>query len=228
MMLVSPAEPRHVRDAIGLHASSFGKVAVNGLPEQSGADFLFSGAGGLVGVQRKAYPSDFCASVRDGRLQREMWLLLQKCWVGVLLLEGDPFDPMMGRSYTAWTPLMVRNLLLSVQLTGIACVWVADVEGTIEWLAAAMRYFQKEQHDALLMRPKSAARDGWGALDVGSLVLQSFPGVGPKTAAAILEKFGGRLPLQWTCGIEELLAVDGVGKKTAQRLLASLGNEDSV
>lgn len=220
MMLVSPAEPRNLRDMLAVEFGN--KVRVSSLPELSGADFVFSGASGLVGVQRKSYPNDFCASVRDGRLQREMWLLLQKCSIGVLLLEGDMADPMTGRGQRGWTSMMARNLLLSVQLTGVAVVWVSDMQGTIDWLRAGERYFQKVQHEALLMRPKTAARDGWGALDVGSLLLQSFPGVGPKVAAAILEKFGGKVPMRWTCSAAELLEVDGLGEKRVRKLLESL------
>ena len=220
MLLVSPAEPKSLREALALEVASQNHA----LPEQVGADFVFSGAAGLIGVQRKSYPADLAASVRDGRLQREAWLLLDKCEIAVLLLEGNPFDPLSDPALQRWTIAAMRNLMLSMQLTGIATVWTADTQDTIDWLKAAMEYFKRAEHQSLLMRPKGIGRNGWGVLDTGSLLLQSFPGVGPKVAAAILEKFGG-VPVAWTCSEEEMAEVEGVGKKTVEKLFAVLDKE---
>jgi ERCC4-type nuclease len=52
-------------------------------------------------------------------------------------------------------------------------------------------------------------------------IMQSWPGIGPATADAILKHFG-RIPLKWTCTLSELMSVPRLGKKNAHEMYESL------
>jgi ERCC4-type nuclease len=76
-----------------------------------------------------------------------------------------------------------------------------------------------------IKRPKQLKNE-WGRVTDESYalwLLQSFPGVGPKQARAIYDRFNG-VPIQWSPSVtvETLSSIHGIGPKTAQRLIKSL------
>jgi ERCC4-type nuclease len=85
-------------------------------------------------------------------------------------------------------------------------------------------YYSRPVHLSLRTRPKGQAKNDWGEVTERSralFLLQSFPGIGPTLAEAIIEHFG-RVPLAWTCTKEELMKVNGIGKKRAEELWSCL------
>jgi len=52
-------------------------------------------------------------------------------------------------------------------------------------------------------------------------ILQGFPGVGPELAGRMVDHFEG-VPLTWTHAIDELMEVEGVGKKKAEGMVNAL------
>lgn len=218
-MLVSPAEPATLR-ALGQSSA---------VPERYGADFLFaSPVFGAVGIQRKEL-NDFVASNYDDRLDREL-AQMKSLGLGVLLIEGRPRwtdEGLLMGTRTKWTVAMHRGRLWSVQNAG---VWVDSVESmteTIEWLGLFQKWAMKQRHGS---RSRKGPKDAFGTsrnADWSVHLLQGFEGIGAETARAMVDAFGGP-PLQWSVSEKELLAVKGIGKGRAKKLMEALNGNATV
>jgi len=53
--------------------------------------------------------------------------------------------------------------------------------------------------------------------DFGRFLLRGFPHIGPTLANSIVERFG-RVPLSWSCTLDELKSVPGMGEHRAEAL----------
>jgi ERCC4-type nuclease len=212
MILVSPTEPS-VFQAIGKTSS---------LPEQYGVDFLCPTSSGLAGVQRKQFPEDFLSSVRDGRLHRElpMMLSIPNCLLilegrGVWTSEGNLANPRLG----GFSRVQLLGILLSIQITHkIPYLWTDRKEETITSIVSFFSWCDKSCHTGLSTRPgpgREADDTAWKLH-----FLQGIPGVGATTAERILEEYG-RLPFDL---IPEVLnggleKIDKIGPKKSKRIL---------
>lgn len=216
-MLISPTE-RPPITTLGTTSS---------VPEQYGVDVLTIVKGvGLVGIQRKEL-DDLLASVADGRLQREVAQMVQLS-VAVLVIEGRPQFTLDGGLITPkggngrWTRQQLRGLLWSVRNEDIWVDWSEDAGDTVEYCRHLESWLGKTNHDSLHRRPK--AKGAWGkatSKEWERHLMQSFPGVGPRQAASIVEHFGG-VPLQWTVDAGRFMEVEGIGKKKAEQLIEAL------
>lgn len=217
-MFVAPTEPAALR-ALGI---------VNMLPERHGVDFLWPCQGSWAGVQRKEI-GDLLNSAQDGRLGKElaqMTALVHK-WV---LIEGTiRFGPdgslMAGRGFVDWTRAKWEGLLAAIQESGCKITMSADVRDTARVIGVLKKWAAKKRHGSLSTRP--GPMSVWGKADSREWqmhFLQGIPGIGPDTAANILDAFGG-VPLRWTVGESELKKVKGLGpKKIAAMMEAVRGN----
>jgi ERCC4-type nuclease len=194
------------------------------LCEANGVDLIVTTSVGLIGFQRKTGP-DLAASLRDGRLARELGqirssgILRHSC----LVFESDPARTTNDGYYldSGLSTDQVRNLGTKCQLRGIIFLQSKGLADTISTIKATATYIAAQKADDLY-RPKPLT-DTWGrrsSRDWALHVLQSFPAIGPRTAAAIYDALG--LPLSWTCTRAQLLEVPGVGPKTADTLLEAL------
>lgn len=207
-MLISPAEPEHLRM---LGHSSW-------IPETFGADFLFTSDNGVFAVQRKTI-HDLLASIIDGRLQREIPLLhTADAWL--LMIEGHPTWTSDGNMLQErWTRKQWDGLLLSLVLAHVPSIIKQGDEVPI-WLRGVDEWWKKG-HTSLTVRPKD---DILSARDFAVHLLQSFDGIGPKTAGEIFDHFG-RVPLRWTVTSKELQQVKGIGARRAKMMFRALGEE---
>ena len=210
VFLVAPTEPVELR-RLG---------PTSGVPERHGCDVVWrTAAGALAGVQRKTL-SDLWASLRDGRLAREVAAMGGLSWA-VLLLEGRLRWSASGTLATGQAPLtrdQLRGIVLSTQRRGIAVLHADDLDDTIAAIAHVRRWHDKRRHSALDARPAPPApgERAWGVH-----LLQSFPLVGPTVAGNVVDHFGG-VPLAWTTSVEELATVPGIGGKRAAALWHAL------
>jgi ERCC4-type nuclease len=210
-LLISPTEPEAIR-ALG---------TVSPEPEAQGADVLWEGPTGRVGVQRKEL-ADLVTSLHDGRLGRELramrWLATR-----VLLIEGRVRWTVAGLLATVAARVSkeeLRGLLLSVQLRGVWVLQADDVADSARAIRHLHRWSAKRDHRALDVDAR--ARGQPATRSWGTHVLQAVPGVGPVVAGAIWDHFGG-LPLRWSCTPDELGAVRGVGPTRASTLMTLFG-----
>ena len=214
-MLVSAAEPASLR-TLGQYSP---------LPEQFGCDFLIPCPVGMVGVQRKEI-HDLIASRSDGRLSREL-AQMKQLDIGILLVEGRlkwTSDGMLSTSRSKWTRSQHLGLLFSIQSSNIWVNSSMDIQDSREYLSALEKWMMKEKHAGLMTRPKPQTI--WGQRndrDWGIHVIQSFDGIGPGVAGAIVDRFG--LPLRWTISKKDLESVPGVGPKRAAKMWETLNGE---
>lgn len=228
MILLSPTD-RALLDYLG-------KLAISSsTPEEYGVDalsFIQRDDGYLVswGIQRKAFPQDFFASIRDGRLAREL-TLMHKLTYRVLVVEGDMEFTADGHLwaafYSRYTKSQIRNMLRSVWLSGVFIERTSSVQDTANFVVETDSYFRDPVHRSLFSRSKSPALDGWGMRTeqgMAEFMLQGLPGIGVTLACEIVSYFK-RIPLRWDCTLDDLKLVPGIGDKKASVLWKVFGRE---
>lgn len=217
--MISPTEPLPIR-ALG---------RIHSLPEKRGVDVLFAAGGRWVGVQRKE-TRDLVASVRDGRLHREVQqmttcLACGALGIAVLVVEGRfawTVDGEWVEPGWRWTRRQHRGLLWSVRSRGIWVESTTGCEDTADLCRDLEGWARKDRHSSLDHRPGPAGM--WGKAttrEYASHVLQGFDGVGPELAGRILDHFG-RLPIGWLVTAADLEEVAGIGKVRAKKLICAL------
>lgn len=227
-VLLSPSE-------IAL-AKLFGRDAIiSDLPESKGADVLAYTRSGLLGIQRKQVPHDFIDSFTDGRMARSLSLLPQSCAFSRVVTEGQfrywpdgTVDLGMvsakKRVPSRFTRKHVRGMVFDIEIVrGVIVDSTDDTDDTVDYIRQIVDFLNSGKHTGLFSRP--SAKGAWfvpTARDIDLWVLQSFPGIGPSTADAIIKYFDGKIPMRWTCTLEELRQVPGLSKKKAESLWASL------
>lgn len=217
-MFISPTEPQPLRD-IGITSS---------IPETYGVDIMWESRIGTIGIQRKAFPADFLASVQDGRLALEFQQMKQLA-IPILLLEGRQQWTAEGelygsfgnpkRSYT-WTRVQHRNFLTTVQLRGVQVQTSDSIPDTIDYLHGLRLWAEKGDHNSLDRRANPQADAPWGSVsnaDWINWLYQSWPGIGPKQAGLIQKHLG--VILRLTVGAEDLATVPGIGKGISKRIV---------
>jgi ERCC4-type nuclease len=169
---------------------------------------------GWTGVQRKEL-SDFIASVKDGRLGREV-AQMDGLVCPLLIIEGRPTwsnDGYLMYDRTEWTMAQHMGMLWSVQMKG---VWVVGTDSTAETVACIelySRWLEKRSHTSLDQRPGPVGSWGKpGSQEFQRHLVSGLPGIGPELAARICDAFG-RAPFAWSCERHELEQVKGMGKK---------------
>lgn len=221
-LLLSPSE--------GDLAELFGDDAISSsIPEQKGADILAYTRQGLLGIQRKSIPHDFIASVTDGRLARETSLLRDSCVIRLLLNEGrfrywpDGHLSVDRKVPSRFTRRQIRGILYDIKyVKGVDYDYSEDLEDTVRYVRELISFLNKEKHLGMYTRPSD--KGTWyvpSARDVQLWLLQGFPGIGPATADKIISRFG-KIPLEWTCTLNELMEVPGLSKKKAQEIYIML------
>lgn len=220
MILVAPTESDKLK-ALGMSSQ---------LPEAYGADILFSAHDKLIGIQRKAFPSDFLASLYDGRLYKEL-AQMKALDIAVLMIEGRMSWTLDGELVVdrgaRFTRSQFRNLCHSIQFNHeVAIEWSDSLDDTLEAVRSLVYWAEKDEHVSLSRRSKCS--DSWGTVSSGREwgvhILQSFPGIGPHLAGAIYDHHGG-VPLKWAVEKEQLGEVKGLGKLKVESLWNALKGE---
>lgn len=223
-MKVAPTELRH---------APFRALAKNGKgsndTEKHGVDFLFKHEGKLYGVQRKEI-KDLVASVNDKRLAYEV-NLMGELEQAILVVEGDVRWSLDGTlmvgghsSLGRWTRERHLSLLMTVQARGIWMLNTGSTRETAFLIQAFQEWVKKGEHKSL-----DGTRQGARAMlpnesrehVIQRHILSGFPGMGPERAQRWIKHFGGT-GLAWEFGVEEMMEVEGIGKKIAEGLMEAL------
>lgn len=223
-------------------AGVLGEAAItSSLPEEHGADILLYSKRGLVGFQRKSIPNDFITSFTDGRMSRSMSLLTQTCTFTRLICEGvfrywPDGTVHLGtmkhnkRVPSRFTRKHIHGMLNDIEFVrGVMIRWTDDIADTVRYIRSVAEYLEGKKHLGLYTRP--SAKGNWGAptaKDTELWLLQSFPGIGPSIADSIVSKFGGRVPLAWTCSLDDLVSIPRLSKERAKVMWESLPNTGAV
>ena len=160
---------------------------------------------------------DFAVSIVDGRLFKQMPALLKSKFKAVLILEGSGKDAMaLGVRREA-----LQGALISISLIlGLPVMRSLAPEGTARLIVYAARQLQSVEK-AGFQRPGYRPKGKKGRQ---LYILQGLPGVGHERAIRLLEKFGSVEAIM-SASREELLTVEGVGAKTADRIRWAVGEQ---
>lgn len=214
-VIISPTEPAELR--------AIGECSL--LPESFGADVAWVAHGGWVGVQRKEV-KDFIASMGDGRIGQQVaqmkrlnhaYMVIEGrvVWTIDGEMVGDGFGKPMSKAQ--W-----RGAIWSIQNDGVQVGYTESLRDTIEYVRQLEGWSRKKKHTSLTKRETVFAPWGEaGNRDYARHLLMGLPGVGVELADRIIDKFGG-VPWTWTVTMKELLTVEGIGKKKAERLWMAL------
>lgn len=217
--LISPAERPPITN-LGTNSA---------LPERMGVDILWESKHGLVGVQRKEV-FDLVASVRDGRLGREIEQMKASLKFAFVVIEGQPSWDREGNlvtQHTRWDLRQHNGTLLSIQTQGILVLHSRNQLETCSLIEYLAEWSERDAHVSTLLARPSAQKNGWGRLDQRETAIHVYtgiPGVNTVLATRIYDA-GIRLLV---CGTteEELTSVRGIGKKTASDIMRAIGNHD--
>lgn len=214
MILVSPTEPDHVK-ALGKTSSA---------PETYGCDLLVTTRRRKLGIQRKKFPEDLIASVEDGRLADQLVKMAELDRACVVMV-GYPAWTRDGTlvhsswSKREWTFASIWGAVASISFeAGVPVMWVRDETEFGELVGVLDEWNRREKHSTIRTRSRPRAK-GWGVSTKTQQAhfLQGLPGCGPETAERIVDAFEG-LPMAWTCTVEEMMEVRGVGRVKAERM----------
>lgn len=213
MFLVAPSEPADLKTGLGA-------ISTPALEDLYGIDVAFWAGGKFIGVQRKRFPEDLVASLRDGRLASQIPKMTRLDHAAIIL-EGRANWSRDGRLVHGWANLDRRRFrALCWSLTygyGIAVYWTQDIADTVDSLQAIRSWFGRPESSwgSILIRPKP--RSQWsGEVDADQLeyFLEGLPGVSRGRARMILQHIG-RVPFSLDV---DLRKVRGIGKVTARRI----------
>lgn len=211
-------------------AEKLGDDAVtSSLPEQKGADILIYSKHGVYGIQRKKLPHDFLLSVGDGRLTRETTLMPKELDFWELLCEGrfryypDGRLAVDRKEPSRFTRKQIRGILFDVKwVKGVPVEYTEDIDDTVNYIKGLHGLLNADTHTGLFRRP--SLKSAWyipSIEEIHSWILQSWNGIGPATAEAIINHFGG-IPLQWTCTLDQMSRVPKLSRNKAKELIDTL------
>lgn len=164
-------------------------------------------------IERKS-ASDFVSSLFDGRLFDQAQRLVDTYEDVFYIIEGD-----FQRELKIWSNRrrqLIGALVTLVTDYNVRLFWSSDTYETamiIERLARRLLEGHRGGAVVINKKPKSLK----SIRDWQLYVLQSFPGIGLKTAERILERFGS-IEAFVKAGVSELASVEGVGEAKAMKI----------
>ncbi len=143
-------------------------------------DYLVSG----VCIERKTV-SDFISSMISRRLLRQLGEM-QQYENRLLIIEGiDEQELYLDGNPTGMNPNSVRGFLLSILLKHkVPIIFTKNAEDTAKFISVLARKKSSEEVSLNVKKKSLSSKEQM------QFVLESFPGIGPKTARILLKKFG--------------------------------------
>lgn len=218
-VIVSANERKKVKDALGEMA------IVANIPY----DFQLLTNRGLIPIERKKFPSDFIASVEDGRLARECAHMREDAEYRILIKEGkgkytrDGFLK-RGSKVTRWTKQGIRNLMRSIRYVEAVDIEFSDnIEGTVEILKELQEYFDSDTHLSIRSRKKFESCTQFIPTyeERFNFWLQGLPRVNIMRARALASVFATPMAL-FGASVEDLSKVKSISGKPAKGIYSFL------
>jgi len=144
------------------------------------ADYLVKG----IAIERKTI-SDFINSMKNQRLLKQLEEL-QQYENKLLIIEGLDEQELYTDSEDriGMHPNAIRGFLLSILLNHkVPIIFTKNYEDTARFISVLSRKKPRES-------PLNISKKSLGVKERSQFILESFPGIGPKTAKKLLKKFG--------------------------------------
>ncbi|MCE4627676.1 MAG: helix-hairpin-helix domain-containing protein [Desulfurococcales archaeon] len=165
-------------------------------------------------VERKT-AWDFAKSLFDGRLFDQARRMREEYETVIFIVEGDPlrlrrYRNMQKQLYAAMVTLLVDY--------DSKIIYSGSPRESAYIIASIARRLAKTERYAILARKKGRIET---VTDWQYYILQSFPGIGAKTARRIAERFKS---LREFCNasLSEIASIEGVGEKKAELIFTIL------
>jgi len=170
-------------------------------------DYLISDS---VVIERKT-SYDFARSLFDGRLFEQAKRLAESYPIVFYIVEGNPFRL---RRYQTRTKQLTAAMVTLVVDYSVRVLFSEGPLHTAAILESLAKRVEGEGRRGIVIHKKPRLEDtrAWQLY-----ILQSFPGIGPKTAERILERFGS-LQAFFNASVAELSKVPGIGEKKAETI----------
>ncbi|MBW3469710.1 ERCC4 domain-containing protein [Arthrospiribacter ruber] len=172
-------------------------------------------------VERKSVP-DFCASVKDGRLFKQVAKLANSKVRPCLILEGKEKE----FRETGFKKKAIQGMIISISLVfKIPIVRSKSPKQTISIMLQSYRQLTKDRLEDFRffprLKPKFRKSDAYFKQKVH--ILEGFPGIGADKAEQLLRHFGS-LQNVFVSPESELVKVEGIGKTIAAQMRKVLGD----
>ncbi len=170
-------------------------------------DYIVSGD---IVVERKSAP-DFAKSLFDGRLFEQAARLADSYPLVVYIVEGDPLRLKRYRGRIN----QLTSAIITLMIDFNARVIYSLGERHTAYIIASMakRTVQSGRRGVVIhKKPRLTSPREWQLY-----ILQSFPGIGPKTAERILEHFGS-IEAFVNASKAEIAKIPGIGEKKAEQI----------
>lgn len=159
-------------------------------------------------IERKTR-DDFESSIIDGRMFDQAVKLKDTYERVVYIIEGKTFQGRINRNALLGA---VSSLILDF---GFSVFFTQNVEGTVELIVALAKREQGESKNKILIKKPKKSDD----LDVQLVyTMASFPMLGEKAAASLLEQFG-TIENIINSNEQKLSETKGISKKRAREIL---------
>lgn len=165
-------------------------------------------------VERKSF-FDLCASIKDGRLFRQAAQLASSPIRSMVILEGTSSDmKAIGMSRKA-----IQGALITISvLFGIPLIRSHSPEETAHLLLYVTKQIQNCGSEyTIYPRPFPGKKTVRRKQKIQSHILQGFPGIGPKRAKLLLDKFGTLMAIFNASG-KDLAEVPGLGNNSIKKI----------
>lgn len=206
-IIMDDREPRDLMTQAMARCGCFA-VEVQHLPV---GDYLIDDA---LLVERKTLP-DLVRSIVDGRLFQQALRLVEARYPAALILEGSAHD--LQECGMRWEA--IQGALVTVTLfMGLPVLRSRCPEETVRTFLYADQQRRTVEADTLTRhsrRPKRKAA-------LQSYILQGLPGVGPKRAKQLLDRFGS-VEAVFRADAHALAEVEGLGPDTIRKIRYAVG-----
>ncbi|HLH45270.1 MAG TPA: ERCC4 domain-containing protein [bacterium] len=166
-------------------------------------------------VERKTV-DDFTASVVDGRLFDQALKMRRTYRKPILIVEGENIYS------SRLNPESIRGALISLAVDyGIPILWSRSANETAHLIARMAAREQREAGSRPIIRD---SRKPVNDEQIKEFIVASLPGVDAVRARSLLRHFGSVLRV-FTATMEELESVEGIGRKTAEKIRRILEEE---
>lgn len=211
LLQIDAREPRDVIDKLRERAPKHGLQVKVGLYEV--ADYF---VGNRLGIERKT-PSDFRGSIVSKRLFAQAEELHQNFETAIILVDGSYKQVLYDRFAPRMNGAPMRAAVCSLYARRGVSVFFADDDflGTLLTLAEKATKEPTVEYDPV--------RRGATVEESRVHLLAGLPGLGPKRAKALIERFG--TPIGAFLHVEEWKQVEGIGPKTIEKAKKVIFNE---
>lgn len=166
-------------------------------------------------VERKTV-FDFCGSIKDGRLFKQVSKLSKGKIPGILILEGKQKD----FNKTDFSVQAILGIMVSISLGFKVPIFRSKgIEETVTIMLQGYKQLTKDmfQDERIYPRKGVFKKRKDQSLKQKIHILEGFPGIGVDRAERLLDHFGS-LKAVFEADTEELSSVQGFGRISAQKL----------